>query len=372
MSKSIIIDPGHGGTDPGAVGFGIREKDWNLRISLYQYERLKELGANVAITRTTDKSLGSTPRTNLIKSKYDYCISNHWNAFNGQARGIETIHSIFGGKTFATSLANALVKATGLPLRRVFSRKNSSGGDYYFMHRLTGSTTTIIIEYGFLDNVTDHNWYKSEANFYKAAEAVIEAICKEIGITYKAKGNVSKPNPTEKVITGRLFKVQAGAFKEIKNAENLHEKMESGGIDAFVIQENGLYKVQAGAYSVKENAENQLQKVTKLVGDGFIVVTGSSASAPALQPKPTPVAPKPQPSSSWTGQVLRQGNRGDAVRQLQEMLAKKYFYPDKGAKNNGIDGIYGTKTKNAVERFQLINRLSVDGIAGKATYNKLK
>lgn len=77
-------------------------------------------------------------------------------------------------------------------------------------------------------------------------------------------------------------------------------------------------------------------------------------------------------TQAWTGQVLRQGNRGDAVRQLQNMLAKKYFYPDKGAKNNGIDGIYGAKTKNAVERFQMISGLSVDGIAGKATYNKLK
>ena len=370
MAKSIIIDPGHGGTDPGAIGFGVREKDWNLRISLYQYERLKELGANVAITRTNDKSLDSVARTNLIKNKYDIAISNHWNAFNGKARGIETIHSIFGGKTFATSLANALVKATGLPLRRVFSRKNSSGGDYYFMHRLTGSTTTIIIEYGFIDNAVDHTWYKNDSNFYKAAEAVIEAVCKEIGITYKAKGSVSQPSAPDKVVTGKLFKVQAGAFKEIKNAENLHEKMENGGIDAFVIQENGLYKVQAGAYSVKENAKKQLEKVTGIVGDGFVVETGSSAPTP--QPKPTPVAPKPQPAASWTGQVLRQGNRGDAVRQLQNMLAKKYFYPDKGAKNNGIDGIYGANTKNAVERFQSVNGLAQDGIAGKATYNKLK
>lgn len=288
MSKSIIIDPGHGGTDPGAIGFGVREKDWTLRISLYQYERLKELGAKVGITRTTDKTLDAKPRTNLIKNKYDICISNHWNAFNGSARGIETIHSIFGGKDFATSIANALVKATGLPLRRVFSKGNNSGTDWYFMHRLTGSTRTVITEYGFLDNVTDHNWYKNNGNFIKAAEAVIEAVCKEIGITYKAKGNASKPKPTEKVITGRLFKVQAGAFKEIKNAESLHERMEKAGIDAFVIQEKGLYKVQAGAYSIKENAEKQLKKVTKLVGDGFIVEEGAVQSAPNSQRKPTP------------------------------------------------------------------------------------
>ena len=77
MAKSIIIDPGHGGTDPGAIGFGVREKDWNLRISMYQYERLKELGAKVAITRTSDVTLDPVPRTNKIKNKYDVCISNH-------------------------------------------------------------------------------------------------------------------------------------------------------------------------------------------------------------------------------------------------------------------------------------------------------
>ena len=289
MAKSIIIDPGHGGTDPGAIGFGVREKDWNLRISLYQYERLKELGANVAITRTTDVTLDSVPRTNKIKNKYDYCISNHWNAFNGSARGVETIHSIFSNGRFAKALADAIVKASGLPLRRVFKKGNSVGTDWYFMHRLTGNTETVIIEYGFLDNQTDHNWYKNEANFYKVAEAVIEAVCKEIGITYKAKGQVAKPS-VPKGTPGKLYKVQAGAFKNKENAENLHERMERAGIDAFVVRENGLYKVQAGAYSVKENAEVQLKKVSKLVGDGFIVETGSTSPAP--QPKP---APKPQP-----------------------------------------------------------------------------
>ena len=376
-SKSVIIDPGHGGTDPGAIGFGVREKDWNLRISLYQYERLKELGANVAITRTNDKTLNSGPRTNLIKGKYDIAISNHWNAFNGSARGIETIHSIHGGKSLATSIADGLVKVTGIPLRRVFSRKNSRGGDYYFMHRLTGSTTTVIIEYGFIDNATDHRWYKNDTNFYKAAEAVIEAICKELGITYKAKGSVSKPNNTDKTINGKLFKVQVGAFKDVKNAEGLHNKIEDKGLDAFVVQEGGLYKVQAGAYSDIKNAEAQLARVKKITGEGFIVSEGTTKPLPTPKPKPTP---KPTPKKSkwnykggkWIGQVLREGDYGPQVKQMQEMLAKQYFYPEKGAKNNGIDSYYGAKTKNAVERFQLIKGLEVDGIAGRDTYNKAK
>ncbi|MBG9767509.1 N-acetylmuramoyl-L-alanine amidase [Bacillus vallismortis] len=48
------------------------------------------------------------------------------------------------------------------------------------------------------------------------------------------------------------------------------------------------------------------------------------------------------------------------------------FYPDKGAKNNGIDGVYGPKTANAVKRFQLMNGLTAAGIYGPQTKAKLK
>ncbi|MGG0787044.1 N-acetylmuramoyl-L-alanine amidase, partial [Bacillus glycinifermentans] len=47
--------------------------------------------------------------------------------------------------------------------------------------------------------------------------------------------------------------------------------------------------------------------------------------------------------------------KGTAVRQIQEALATLYFYPDKKAKNHGIDGYYGPKTANAVKRFQLMH-----------------
>ncbi|MEK5503078.1 peptidoglycan recognition protein family protein [Bacillus sp. FSL M8-0168] len=64
--------------------------------------------------------------------------------------------------------------------------------------------------------------------------------------------------------------------------------------------------------------------------------------------------------------------KGTAVRQIQEALAALYFYPDKGAKNNGIDGYYGPKTANAVKRFQLMHGLSADGIYGPKTKAKLE
>ncbi|MCY8009688.1 N-acetylmuramoyl-L-alanine amidase [Bacillus haynesii] len=64
--------------------------------------------------------------------------------------------------------------------------------------------------------------------------------------------------------------------------------------------------------------------------------------------------------------------KGTAVRQIQEACAALYFYPEKGAKNNGIDGYYGKKTADAVRRFQMMNGLSADGIYGPKTKAKIE
>ncbi|MCY8051718.1 N-acetylmuramoyl-L-alanine amidase [Bacillus spizizenii] len=64
--------------------------------------------------------------------------------------------------------------------------------------------------------------------------------------------------------------------------------------------------------------------------------------------------------------------KGTKVRQVQNALAALYFYPDKGAKNNGIDGVYGPKTANAVKRFQSMHELTADGIYGPKTKAKLE
>uniref|UniRef100_UPI00374D5DFB peptidoglycan-binding domain-containing protein n=1 Tax=Bacillus halotolerans TaxID=260554 RepID=UPI00374D5DFB len=87
-----------------------------------------------------------------------------------------------------------------------------------------------------------------------------------------------------------------------------------------------------------------------------------------------------KPSSKKTSYALPSGTfkvtnpmrKGDDVRQIQNALASLYFYPDKGAKNNGIDGVYGPKTANAVKRFQSVNGLTADGIYGPKTKAKLE
>ena len=68
--RGVVIDPGHGGADPGAVNGSVYEKDFNLKVSQYIYNRLKELGIPVYITRTTDETLNRDERINRILSAF--------------------------------------------------------------------------------------------------------------------------------------------------------------------------------------------------------------------------------------------------------------------------------------------------------------
>ena len=83
--RKVIIDPGHGGTDSGATGNNLLEKDYNLLISKYMYDRFKELGIPVYITRTTDETISPTERVKRILNAYGnnknvIVVSNHINA----------------------------------------------------------------------------------------------------------------------------------------------------------------------------------------------------------------------------------------------------------------------------------------------------
>ena len=81
----VVIDPGHGGNDSGARGNNELEKDYSLKISKYMYDRLKELGIPVYITRDTDSTLTPTERVNKVVNAFGndpnvIVISNHLNA----------------------------------------------------------------------------------------------------------------------------------------------------------------------------------------------------------------------------------------------------------------------------------------------------
>lgn len=194
QKPELIIDPGHGGKDPGASGNGIIEKHMVLDISLYQFDRFRQLGVKVALTRDSDVALDSTPRATLVKnSGAKYCISNHINAAPSiYAAGAEIIHSVYNNGKLAKEFAKAL-GAAGQVLRPsvTYSRKNGTGGDYYYMHRLTGNVTTVIVEYGFCTNADDAARLKDNWKTY--AEAVVKAYCQFVGHKYTPPAGTTQP-----------------------------------------------------------------------------------------------------------------------------------------------------------------------------------
>lgn len=176
----LIIDPGHGGKDPGAVSkYGI-EEDWTLKISLYQYKRFQELGVPVVISRSKDVDLEEDERVStVINSGAQYCISNHLNAGGGDRA--EVIHSIHDDGKLAHRIKDQLLTA-GQNAVKVYFREGTNG-DYYYMHRRTGAVKTNIVEYAFIDYEEDYKHF--EANWKAYAEAVVRAFCSHIGHPYK-------------------------------------------------------------------------------------------------------------------------------------------------------------------------------------------
>ncbi|GAA0613942.1 hypothetical protein GCM10009001_33970 [Virgibacillus siamensis] len=185
MKPILIIDPGHGGRDPGGGSNSHwTEKNLNLSISLYQYERFKELGIPVTLTRERDVTLFPANRTRMVRaSGAEYCLSNHINAGGGD--GTEMIHSIYGDKDFPEQLANGLRNA-GQNVRRIFTRALPGNPqlDFYYMNRNTGRVKTVIIEYGFADSTAD-DVRQLKQHWKKYAEAIVKAFCLYISHPYR-------------------------------------------------------------------------------------------------------------------------------------------------------------------------------------------
>jgi N-acetylmuramoyl-L-alanine amidase len=98
--RTIMLDPGHGGKDPGAVANGLREKDINLRFAKILGRKLKKKGFNVLYTRTTDKFIALEQRTAMANvKKADLFLSIHCNANRSR--------SIHGLETYSLNLAKS-------------------------------------------------------------------------------------------------------------------------------------------------------------------------------------------------------------------------------------------------------------------------
>ena len=181
----VVVDAGHGGTDPGAVSSsGVREKDLTLMIAQYMYEEFQKRGVPVTIVRSTDETVSPTERVNRILDAYGdnpnvVIISNHINAAGSAtqgAEGAEVIYALRDDSTLASNILTALGNA-GQKMRKFYQRRlpSDTSKDYYFIHRNTGSNThPVIVEYGFIDNPEDLS--KIQNNYKEYVDAVVDAV----------------------------------------------------------------------------------------------------------------------------------------------------------------------------------------------------
>ena len=186
--KKIVIDPGHGGSDPGTSGNGIIEKDYTLKISNYMKKRFDDLGIEASLTRDSDISLSPNERPKKAQSLYGnsddvILISNHINAGGGD--GAEIIYALRNNDTLSKTISKEIENA-GQNVRKYYQRRlpSNPAKDYYFILRDTPNNEAIIVEYGFVDSTKDDvNQLKN--NWQALAEAVVKGVANYIGVPYK-------------------------------------------------------------------------------------------------------------------------------------------------------------------------------------------
>ena len=204
--SGIVVDAGHGGSDPGAVSGGLQEKDFNLQAALYMYDRFRELGIPVILTRDDDTTLSRNERLNAMRSLGTgsdvLILSNHINSGGGE--GAEVVYPLRTNSTLPRMILDE-IGAKGQIKRKIYQRvlPENPSKDYYYIMRETPNTTSLLIEYGFIDNANDRQ--KLQNNLLNYVEGVVKAVAEYANIPYIAPGQS-----------------QEGDFYTVKNGDTLY------------------------------------------------------------------------------------------------------------------------------------------------------
>lgn len=185
----IVIDPSKGGRESGVTGNGIVEKDYNLLISEYIFNRLKSLGADVKIIRKTDEYISEDDRANKILNAYgnNSKVVALSNMLGNTGSGAEIIYALRNNSNLASSLAENLDDA-GLTVSKYYQRRseNDTSKDYYNIQKDTGLIETIIVNYGNINNINEATNIKNEWEDY--AEAVVKSLANYTNVPYYKEG----------------------------------------------------------------------------------------------------------------------------------------------------------------------------------------
>ena len=179
QGKTIVVDPGHGGSNPGAVANGTRESDHNLAVSLALQDKLRKAGAKVVMTRTADTTVapeGNSLSTELQKrvdiaeaNQADLFVSIHANSNpDNKIAGAMTFFSQSGSEPLAKDIQSALVSATGAKDRGVHAAT-------FHVLRNT-SMPSVLVETGFLTNAEEAALLRNDVYRSKIVQGIFNGV----------------------------------------------------------------------------------------------------------------------------------------------------------------------------------------------------
>jgi N-acetylmuramoyl-L-alanine amidase len=176
--KTICVDPGHGGPDPGAVGGGLEEEDLTLAVGLRTRDRLVKAGYKVVMTRETDKRVTNPTRCKISNdAKADVHLAIHFNAArNPAAKGTEVIYAprSVKGKRLAQAIQDSLVKIKGFSSRGILTDMDTGRGPFSVIRKT--NAPSVIVEVEFVTNAERRKLIDEENEWEVIASHIVEGI----------------------------------------------------------------------------------------------------------------------------------------------------------------------------------------------------
>lgn len=236
-TKRVIIDAGHGGSDPGAVFEGRQEKDDALRLALAVGRILENAGVEVMYTRVTDVFDSPLEKAQMAnRSGADYLISIHRNAMPipGTASGIMSLVYEKGGTAeLLGSNINRQLAGVGFEDLGVIERPG-----LILLRR--SQMPAVLVEAGFIDNPQDNERF--DESFQEIAQAIADGVLRTL--------------EEEEKIRPEYYQIQVGAYVSRQVAEEITMELMEQGYPAFYIYQDGYYKVRVGAFLNLDNGAN--------------------------------------------------------------------------------------------------------------------
>lgn len=189
--KTVVVDPGHGGMDPGKIGINdVEEKEINLEISLMLRDKLEKQGIQVVMTRENDQGLYDEDSSNkkvqdlqrrveLIHEEQPVCVvSIHQNSYpDASVKGAQVFYyeDSTEGKKLAEELQNALIAQVD-PENHRQAKGNTT---YYLLERT--DVPLVICECGFLSNPEEAELLTDQAYQETLTDAIVSGILEYLG-----------------------------------------------------------------------------------------------------------------------------------------------------------------------------------------------